>query len=205
MPIQIPHLEPKDYVSVFALLVSIVGWLVSYFFGQRAHKKNFLHQLTDRARMETTASIREAEDWLSKLSGWLLARIHRGSQDWLKSRETLRSLMDSHMDAVKWASKLEDYRLIFPECEAIRSELHKRHLPIQQEAWKIVGSLSELAARQINAPAPPEFLSKWNETLDLVMTQSALLDDLRVHLQNVALSRITGRSLPPRLLPILLN
>jgi len=199
MPIQLPHLELKDYFSGLALVVSVIGWIVSYLAGQRAYKRNFLHQLTDRARNETTTSIREAEDWLMSLSTWLSVAIVGDVYDWRKRREELRFLLqDRHQEAMKWATKLEDYRLVFPECEAIRLELHQRQLPIQQKAWDILSSVSQAAAAQTQVPPTERFLSKLNEALDLVMTQSALLDDLRVHLQNAALSSITGRSIPLR-------
>lgn len=191
--------------SAIPVLIAVLGWLASHALALRAQRKSFQNQVLDRARLDVTAKIRDYQNWLSELSAWIrslnfhkpaiAARVH---VDLAATAKQFLALQARRNDARAWSLSLEDYQILFPETATARRRLDRRHLRI---AFGLEVPFTRLLRLSLTHPPITEYeeLVKVAEgVLPLIDDQSALLEDLLIHLQNVTLSRIMDRAVPPR-------
>jgi hypothetical protein len=86
---------------------------------------------------------------------------------------------------------LEEYEQFFPKTKHVRNQLGFRRSQITDLYTKLMTDLME---RERHDGAVAEMIAQLNSTSDY----SALLEDLRIHVQNVSLAEITGGRIPER-------
>lgn len=196
----------KDFLpSIVAVVIGVIGWVTTHVLALRAQRKSFQNQVLDRARLDVTSKIRDYQNWLSELSSWIRAlsfhkpAIAAGIHVNLKATtEEFLGLQSRKADIRGWSIALEDYQIVFPETATARRRLDARHLRI---AFALEPTFSRLLRLSLTHPAVGDYDQVTNgaeEVLPHIDDQIALLEDLRIHLQNVTLSRIMDEAVPPR-------
>jgi hypothetical protein len=186
------------------LIVVVVGWVVTHFLSLRSQTTNLRLQVLDRARNDITKELRSAESWCSQLIGILTAQSMLAEtpelavrRDWKPAIPKVVSLLEGA--PYEWISRLEDYEILFPETAAVRERLVGRQREIHGELSRFSSAFMSLAyGERPDTPMAALFenAAKW---IADVYDQQALLGDLGVHLQNAALSKIVGRTIPARI------
>lgn len=185
--------------------IAVAGWVTTHILTLRAQRKGFQNQVLDRARTDITAKLRAYQSWLSQLSTWmrtldfskaaLLAGI---TPNFREKADELLSLQERSKETREWSLALEDYQILFPETALARFRLDRRHLRILDAIRPVYSQLLSLSLAVPTATEVDTVFGVAKSGLSLVEDQSALLDDLRVHLQNQTLSRIMERKLSHR-------
>ena len=192
--------------AVLAALIAVVGWSVTHFFTLRAQRKNFENQVLDRARMEIVRALRAYETWLGQLAVLLLTldsqfiseRIGLAPANWQSARERITSLTSDVRVTTDWSVVLEEYEILFPEVRDVRAQLLFRGGDIFKFATEVSGALTEMSLFPGPLAAREARVSKLKERLPSIWEQQSLLDDIRIHLQNVSLSKVVRRRVPFR-------
>ena len=192
---------------VLAALIAVVGWSVTHFFTLRAQRKNFEHQVFDRARMEIVRALRTYEEWLGRLAVLLLTLESEfiaermgllPPSNWQAARERITELTSNVRATTDWSIALEEYEILFPEVRDVRGQLLLRQNDIFKFATDVRAALTEMTLFPGPLPAREARVTKLKETLPSVWEQQSLLDDIRIHLQNASLSKIVHRRVPFR-------
>jgi len=187
-----------------AIGIAVAGWVATHILTLRAQRKTLRLQVLDRARNEITRELRAAQAWCGKVVTMVMIAAtnlefeSRGAGvDWkYQAQQALELLRTSPAD---WLMRLEEYEILFPETAAVRERLAGRQRAIFERVSKSSGDLSS-SAFGLNSLQDRQALFHQGETwLADVHDQSALLEDLVVHLQNEALSAITDRRIPTRI------
>jgi hypothetical protein len=192
-------------------MLTLVGWIVSHVLTIRAQRQQFLNTVLDAGRKDVVRAIRRQQAWLSDVGSGLmglefvqLREEHGGGGPllWLETSEKLRrKLFSEHGDL---SQALEEYENLFPQTVVCRVELGQRLIQFLQATNQIVSELFDQNLRQEAIGRAREL--SLSDRLDL----AALLEDLRVFIQNDTLGKITGLKVAhrrvreeraPRLLP----
>lgn len=179
--------------------VAVSGWLVSHFLALRAQRENFHNQLLDRARMEIGRALGRYQDWLSLIYTTLIwvnttATLEAGGipPAWDAIRARVTELFADHRAGSEWSISLEEYEALYPETAGVRRTLLER----ERRVLEILSTLSSdlMAATFPGTPIDRRRkLATWAQSQQqYLVDQEALISDLRVHLQNASLRRITG-------------
>lgn len=196
-------LELIAWEPIAAALVAVVGWYVMHRSQLKAQKEQLRHQVLNEARVEITDSIRSYQSWLSSLSGALLSTSAFFSDSehidigWPTRYKEWTSQLNQRHEGKNWLAALEEYDILFPEFRRARRELAERHKEMERRVRSITADLREfLYAEKI--PKLAAVGSALHPTAVFILDQAALMEDLRVHLQNRALGEITGNEAPVR-------
>jgi hypothetical protein len=182
-----------DWVKTnLVAVISVVGWLVtalSWMVAQRGQRRLFVHRIKNAARLEIVAAIRERQANVRAISASLLrlTQEHRlGGFAWAEWISHVRPLIGRTPDSdLQWIHLLEQYEVLFPKSADCRRQLVDRHLSLVEDLsrwWLIV--LSD--GRGI------ECVHQAKELVGRLDTETALLDDLLVYLQNSTLGDVVG-------------
>lgn len=189
----------EEYDAALAVVIAVVGWLASYWLGVRANNSAFLKQIENDARLEVTQAIREYQDWLGDIHALLCGlpafdEIAKGplGWDWKREEQRFRDLLVKQA-SIRWAARLEEYEILFAYTRRCRIELFDRHYKMTEALDKVCSVLTDQSADTRSAAI--ETAKKYEGD---VLDQAALVDDLRVHLQNSCLGALTGRLVPTR-------
>lgn len=191
--------------AVLAALVAVSGWAVTHWFTLRAQRRNFLDQVIDRARVEVARTTREYQDWLSKFkvtlmlleSPFIAERLNL-PPDWKRQLDIMMTLMSERQVGVAWSIALEEHEILFSETREVRAQLLLRQNEILQFLSEVIRDLQNF----VYFPGPRESREARVKQLQLgvplLWDQEMLIEDLRIHVQNVALSRVVGGRVPER-------
>jgi hypothetical protein len=182
-----------DWVKTnLVAVISVVGWLVtalSWMIAQRGQRRLFVHRIKNAARLEIVAAIRERQANVRAISASLLrlTQEHRlGGFAWAEWISHVQPLIGRTPDSdLQWIHLLEQYEVLFPKSADCRRQLVDRHLSLVEDLsrwWLIV--LSD--GRGI------ECVHQAKELVGRLDTETALLDDLLVYLQNSTLGDVVG-------------
>lgn len=189
---------------VIAVLISVVGWVVTHRKQLAAQKEQLRHQILNQARVEITDSIREYQQWLTWIAANLLS-ASKFSQDgpdvttaWKRRYSELAQHFSEGSTCRNWLTTLEEYDVLFPEVRGVRKDLAERQKELERRIRSLLGDLRMF----VRPPGSIERLSEVEENLkpvsEFVLDQAALMEDLRIHLQNRALGEIAGQEAPGR-------
>ena len=95
--------------------------------------------------------------------------------------------------ATDWIFVLEANAALFPEVRVARLQISQRQMKMHEEFHKI----AELLVHA-DKPLPPQFDAAAEELWHNINDQSALLDDLLIHVQSRALDPVSGHATPAR-------
>lgn len=193
--------------SVIGALIIVVGWAATHVLTLRAQRKNFENQILDRARMEIVRALRAYEEWLGRLavlvltleSAFIGERVGVGPADWRSAITQIRDLIDDRKVTTDWSIALEEYEILFPEVRDVRAQLLLRQREFFTFASEVSSTLTEIALFPGDLASREARVAKLKEKLSSLWEQQALLDDLRIHLQNVSLARIVDRRVSERM------
>jgi hypothetical protein len=186
------------------MVIVVAGWLVNHVLATRAQRKALRLQVLDRARLEMVQALRDCQQWINKTMSALhfareLASLPLGDSPWSPATEELWDLINHDAPAYRWVLRLEEYEILFPETRGVRLELERRtrahsklvltlYQTLHQVDWigpAYKGDRRELAERVLADAGP-------------LRVQGELIGDLIIHIQNLALHRISGRKVPLR-------
>jgi hypothetical protein len=196
-------LETVAWEPIAAVLVAVVGWHVTHRSQLKAQKEQLRHQVLNEARVQITDSLRSYQTWLSKLSSDLLATSalfdaeQFGDIDWSERYRRWTDHLNQRPTGKYWLAALEEYDILFPELRVARAELANRHKELDGRVRSIIDDV-----RRFLSPGDIRSLAaagaKLQPTAEFVLDQAALMEDLRIHLQNRALGEISGKVVPLR-------
>jgi len=191
-----------EYLST-ALVV--VGWVSTHVLSLRAQKENLRLQVFDRARNEITQELRAAQRWYVKIESFI-AGLSVGIDiesstparfDWTPHYHGAIALLQSAPH--EWISRLEEYEIVFPETAVVRERLVGRQRGIVRRVSALIANLRDAVVGRNSAPERKAAFAETERWLTDVRDQAVLLEDMIIHLQNQALSKIMGRRIPPRI------
>ena len=186
-------------------MVTLVGWFISARLSSRSQRNLFLDGLINSARIDLINAIRGEQDWIRGVTGlgWKFQgedhfrrfqppNLQNDQLAYLRhNQETRAALYPSSEPARNLTMVLEEYEQFFPQTKYVRWQLGYRRLRITEEYSPI---LSDLMNPRKHASAVERMIARQGTDSDY----SALLEDLRIHVQNFALSEITGGKIPER-------
>jgi hypothetical protein len=190
------QMQPSPSALQWAVLaVTVVGWLAAYRSSVRAQRRLLLDKALDTARLEIVRALRAYQGSLSDLKVGLLLLRQGVTMQWTDARwygesERLNRLVH-HPSVVDMVCAMEEYQILFPETLECRNVLALRSQALSRAAGPITLDLMTPATR-LGAIGRAAVL--FEELTD----EQALLEDVRVHLQNRALSKLTGTKVPAR-------
>lgn len=190
------------------LIVTAIGWFISARLTGREQTRLFQHNVINTARLDLAVQIREEQEWIGRLLGFGFR--YRGA---LICRKQLPGVQDIAVETLFWVDQaraghkilhreqapgrtltmlLEEYELLFPDTKRVRHQLSRLSQQIVQRYTDWLVYLCDPKKSETVIVALENRLN--TEDGDY----SALLEDLRVHIQNAALSKIMGRSVALR-------
>lgn len=191
--------------TVLPVAIVVTGWIITHQLSLRAQRRSFQSQVCDRARLDVTSKLRSYQSWLGHLSSWIRAlefsktAILAGIMPNFREKADEFLTLQQQSEATRaWSVALEDYQILFPETALARFRLDRRHIRILKATGPIYSDLLRLS---IGVPATADIDRTFDaakKVLSLVGDQVSLLEDLRVHLQNVTLSQTMDRMVPVR-------
>ena len=187
-------------------IVTMVGWLIVFWFSTQAQKRNLRNQVLDRARGEIVKTIRENQRvlraYISSIATLQLDIVlfwDRGTDLVPSGVSRLYDVaQDFALPRLDWAIQLEEYEILFPETRTVRGQLVHEQSLIYARVAELLQPHDLSAALKRDRDLADRTLAVLATLHMDFMDQSALTEDLRVHLQNAALGQITGRKLPSR-------
>jgi hypothetical protein len=190
---------------IFAVIVAVLGWVVTHILTIRAQNKNFLNQVVNRARLEITRAIREYQDWLGTvhikvvgLSLDVVAQEQGFPVDWFQKISTLREIFFADKSVSNWVLCLEEYEILFPETAECRKDLLDRQREIQKYLGAFLEHLILVPKNLTGTEKLKKTIEQAQNDVQLVVDQLAMMEDLRIYLQNRCLSSFTGNKIPER-------
>jgi len=191
--------------TAITAVLTIVGWLAVYILTLRAQDKSLRNQIVDRARIEITDRIRDAQGWLSRLGATvssleIAANLEEKGYptNWLERCAEVGGYISSHDEVHAWNRRMEEYLILFPECSEVRVELGARTRSILQALSEFHSKLLSTAGDRGSGAARRELFAGMDSIRESCWDLATLLEDLRIHLQNVSLQAITGNRVPAR-------
>jgi hypothetical protein len=158
--------------------------------------------------MDVAAALRKHQAWLSAIGGFMWGLDFKRSSfdrlgmepDWGELSLELRRLTSSD-DALDWMLVLEEYEILLPQTREVRLQLIDRSRVINQQ----LNDLHTALLDRTLVPPVTRFMKlkelagdpdKHGSLAFMRDDQHALLEYLRVHIQNLTLSDIAGRRVP---------
>ncbi len=178
-----------DWQTVIPLGLAIVGWILTglgWFISHRstltAQKDSFRQTILNEGRIEIVKAIRAYQGWLTEI----YSKVVSPPQNSAGIEEYARLLGSSA--STDWIARLEEYVQLFPKTDQCRSDLVERHGKLTVEMSGIHDFKSVGDERKKRTDAATEML----------LDQAALMEDLRVYIQNFSLSALFGGEIEPR-------
>jgi hypothetical protein len=192
-------------ISIIALIIAISGWIVTYIFTIKAQNKNFMNQVVNDARLRITKDIREYQNWLGKvdtkinaLSFSIIVEEQGRHVDWQDQTAKLREIFFSDKAVSKWILSLEEHEILFPETAGCRMDLLDRQREIQRYLGLFLEKLQCVSVIPGAAEERKRCIEQAKSKSELLYDQLALMEDLRIYLQNRCLRSFTGNKIPER-------
>jgi hypothetical protein len=117
--------------------------------------------------------------------------------NWQQKVAKITEIFFSGKSGYRWIFCLEEHEILFPETLDCRKEMLARQRKIQD----FLGSFIE-ALLCVTTPESSEkrkkIIEEAESNIDFVYDQIALMEDLRIYLQNRCLSSFTGNKVPER-------
>lgn len=197
-------------ISITALIVSALGWMVTYRYTVKAQNKNFINQVINDARIQIARAIRDYQDWLMSVKFALAnARVeiviqqqHYLQEDWVRNwslkRRELKELFFSDRRALEWGFRLGEHTILFPKTSKCGEDLLNRQHQIHEHLDSFLQKLPTGYEKPQELEQCKKVVEKTRENDMIIADQLALMGDLRNYLQNLCLSSLTGNRIPER-------
>lgn len=203
------QLATTTYVPLVTVLLTLAGWFVNARLAEAAQERLFLHNIINQARLDIGHAITAEQKWIWNIIG-LQTRYRslqqnqravpppandpdRDRRQWLEAFDLGKAAVFGGPERERSVNRaLEEYELLFPETSRVRIQLNGRHIDIADAYRQLIeGLFGDYDRREA-------VITSMEQRLGANMGYSFVLGDLRSHIQNASLSRITGRRIPPR-------
>lgn len=155
--------------------------------------------------MEIARSLHQYQDWLGLIYTTLIwvntnaANEQKGVPIvWELVKKQAADLLSKHRTGSEWSINVEEYESVFPETARVRIDLLKRQRHVVEILSKLSSDLMTATFPGVPSQGRLELASWAVEQKSFVLDQQSLIGDMRVHLQNASLRRITGARVPLR-------
>ena len=193
--------------AMVTTIVTVIGWAVTTVWSFRNQRQLLKYQILNEARLQLAEAIRAEQDWGSSLSilGYSLqnALTLRSSLPpevrdkewdyWYKQNEKARARMYKETAPGRMlVMVLEEYEILYPETRRLRQQLSSRKISISETFNLLIMDLVIDGQRE---RAIAEMVAQSGNVMDY----TAVLEDLRCHVQNRSISPLFGGAkIPPR-------
>jgi len=171
----------------------------------RAQNKNFINQVVNHARIEITRVIRDYQDWLGDVSNAICGinadislQEHGIPVNWLEKHAKLTQLFFSDRRSDEWLFRLVEHEILFPKTATCLGDLGSRQAQITKYLSSFLEELPSGFEEQLQLEQRKKAVKEVQENIGILLTQQALMEDLRNYLQNLCLSSFTGNKIPER-------
>lgn len=179
-----------------------VGWVVTHILSINAQNKNFINNIKNNARLKINKALLEYQGWLGSINSVTFETRNAMDMEkygvkvnWIEKHQKFINVFYDNKK-IDWIFLLEEYEIIYPETRKIRHYLFERDRKIKEVVNEFIKNL---------IPNNSETIHKRNEALiilegmfEFIYDQIALLEDLKVYIQNNCLRCITGNKIPYR-------
>ena len=185
---------------IVTIIIAVWGWKATHALNIKAQNEAFIKQIVNDARIQTTSAIRDYQDWLgeveiaiSGLSRDVILHERGFSRDWAGMSVKLGDLFFSVRRNLEWAFRLEEHEILFPKTAECRRALVKRQRQITEylRSFATEFLVEDFKGRK-------KAIEKAEKDVKVLRDQAALTEDLRIYLQNLCLSSLTGNKVPER-------
>jgi hypothetical protein len=192
--------------AIAGVVTSAIGWVISYNLTLRAQRANTRDQLVNAAWLDATSALTEAQRWLARANRTLsmfpiLSNYEKQGRDidanWQSAVQDLQALTDTIVPTCfGWQGELENSATLFPEMTDCRVQLGHRQRLITSR----LADIREALRRSLAAAASDraKIVESAANLQQAMYDQAALYEDLKIHLQNYSLAKITGTQVPLR-------
>ncbi|MFC1731040.1 hypothetical protein ACFL6I_11965 [candidate division KSB1 bacterium] len=202
---------------IITVVIAVAGWITTHILNNKANEKKFLNNIKNDARIEIVKAIRDYQNWLSgvsrRISELRIALISIKNNlpvNWIQITTDNSRLFFNDRRMNDWNLLLEENQILFPKTAKCREELQDIQLNIFNYTKDLQSSLQkEIAMAYISNrnrnTANPEFIKWLEDTVENaerykeLYNMQALMEDLRIYLQNYCLSAVTGEKVPKRI------
>ena len=192
-------------VAFLAIAVTVFGWYKTTGLQateqkrlhelQVAAQREFIHlKLLNEARHEIRRVLMQEGDRLGECSMGIHALLFSDPIASELRAKVARTLLwaTTHRSATDWIFVFEENAALFPEVRFARLQLVQRQNKMHDEFRGYANLLASVE------PLPRQFDARAKDLWDNITDQSALLGDLRIHVQNRALDPVSGHATPAR-------
>lgn len=199
---------------IVTLVVAIAGWLLGAFRSWKDRRHAFQLEVTEHARREIAPHFVAYQQWVgrlaSDLSGLSIIRLAHENlvfsrqyvyDAWQRSADELASTLSESSRALAMFQTLEDYEAVFPQTRDVRLQLIGLHQELTDFAYEALSQLRSsmpLGYVDMPTPIPLSWLSTVDDAQSAYFDMQALVEDLRIGIQNAALSRMFRTAVPAR-------
>lgn len=190
---------------LLTIFIAVTGWILAAIGASRSRTKSFRLDVTEHARREVIPNVIAYQRWIGSLATllqgltWLKAAsesdLFTGEylrETWWSQAEALRETLGKSNEALGMFAMLEDYEAVFPQTRDVRIQLIEFHRCLVDFAQHTHSVL--LRDMPTVAFSRPDFswLEVVQESVDAYYDMHALTQDIRVGIQNAALSNVFG-------------
>ena len=173
-------------------LIILVGWPLT----ARLSWRLFLHKVTNDARTDLVSAIRAEQDRNGKAYGlsWQFELARQGGKQLPHPPDTsqeLAPLLSPSHQRSNLLMVMEEYEMLFPETRRVRAQLGQRMNEIDRVYAPLFAAIFDEGRRDAA-------IEQLQQRLLCHLEYSAVLEDLRRHIQDATPSEVTGRTIPPR-------
>lgn len=194
---------------IVIIFIAVLGWIATHILTIRAQNKAFLNQIINEARLQIIGAIRDYQDWLDEVSNAICGinvdiffqertALGKVVHNWQKHTK-FSELFFSDRRSDEWMFRLIEHRILFPKIDGCLDDL----APRQEQITKSLSSFLEEPPSGFEKPPDLKNRKKaiektQNNCIGILVSQDALMWDLRNYLQNLCLSSVTGNRVPTR-------
>ena len=178
------QMEPGDWVQTLGLVAVVVGWLVAYEMTIRAQRAQVRDQVVNEGRLAVMAALerqREAVNYAATaMAAHLVGSLTQQPRE--MSDEGWRDVGNRLLTGGMSVEALRAYEQVFPRTRLLREELSNWQNSLYTDIYSFVRAETPRTREHAEA-----LFGRCGQLL-------GYLDELRVHVQNEALSEIMGVS-----------
>lgn len=195
---------------IVTICIAVLGWIATHQLNIKAQNKAFLNQLVNHARLDVTKGVEDYQNWLGEASNAVcgvnsaIALQEEGFlaecvQHWHQKHSEFSRLFFRDVRATEWMFRLIEHRILFPKTYGCIDDLADRHGQITKYLSSFLNELPRGLERPSDLENRKKVVEKnQNNCIDILVSQGALMWDLRDYVQNLCLSTLTGSRVPMR-------
>lgn len=181
-------------ISLVAVIIAVVGWLVQYRLNIKANEKNSINNIKNQARIEIIKNFKSKEEWLSDVSFVenQYSMFIYGISSYQKFLKNLNNLAITKVNSSEWIYILESYEVLFPEITEIRKKMVTIGIKTNELFYNFVSRASNIARDTKTQKAFLNDVFKRYEFGSTFLDFQMLMNDLKIYVQNNTIGTIVN-------------